>query len=72
MTTAPATIAELAKAVCEVVGFAGGIERDLSKPDGTPRKLMSGAKLRAMGWHPRIGLREGLAQAYASFLEQSV
>ena len=66
------TIAELAKAVCEVVGFAGSIERDLSKPDGTPRKLMSGAKLRAMGWHPRIGLREGLANAYASFLKQSV
>ena len=65
------TIVELAQAVCEVVGFAGGIERDLSKPDGTPRKLMSGDKLRAMGWRPRIGLREGIAASYASFLQQN-
>jgi GDP-L-fucose synthase len=65
------TIAELAKTVCEAVGFTGAIERDLSKPDGTPRKLMSGDKLRAMGWRPRIGLGEGLADAYAAFLDQA-
>jgi GDP-L-fucose synthase len=65
------TIAELAKTVCEAVGFTGAIERDLSKPDGTPRKLMSGDKLRALGWRPRIGLREGLADAYAAFLKQN-
>ncbi len=64
------TIAELAETVCEAVGFTGAIERDLSKPDGTPRKLMSGDKLRALGWRPRIGLREGLADAYAAFLKQ--
>ena len=64
------TIAELAETVCEAVGFAGAIERDLSKPDGTPRKLMSGDKLRALGWQPRIGLREGLADAYVAFLKQ--
>ncbi len=52
------------------VGFKGEIVRDPSKPDGTPRKLMSGDKLRALGWRPRIGLREGLADAYAAFLEQ--
>ena len=66
------TIAELAKVVCAAVGFAGGIEYDLSKPDGTPRKLMSGAKLHAMGWRPRIGLRQGITEAYASFLKQNV
>jgi len=65
------TIAELAKVVCDAVGFAGAIERDLSKPDGTPRKLMSGEKLRELGWRPRIGLREGLADAYAAFLRQN-
>ena len=65
------TIAELAQAVCKAVGFTGDIERDLSKPDGTPRKLMSGDKLRAMGWRPRIGLGEGLADAYAAFLDQA-
>ena len=64
------TIAELAKTVCEVVGFTGTIERDLSKPDGTPRKLMSGDKLRGMGWRPRIGLTQGIADAYAAFLDQ--
>ncbi len=62
------TIAELAQIVCEVVGFSGEIVHDLSKPDGTPRKLMSGNKLRAMGWRPRIDLREGTANAYAAFL----
>jgi GDP-L-fucose synthase len=65
------TIAELAKSVCDAVGFTGAIERDLSKPDGTPRKLMSGDKLRALGWRPHIGLREGLADAYAAFLKQN-
>lgn len=62
------TILELAQAVCEVVGFDGTITRDLSKPDGTPRKLMAGDKLRALGWRPRISLRDGLADAYAAFL----
>jgi len=62
------TIAELAQAVCDVVGFEGTITRDLSKPDGTPRKLMAGDKLRALGWRPRISLKDGLADAYAAFL----
>ncbi|MGB3166568.1 MAG: GDP-L-fucose synthase [Alteraurantiacibacter sp.] len=61
-------IIELAEMVCEVVGFAGGITKDTTKPDGTPRKLMSGDKLRAMGWQPRIGLRDGIADAYRAFL----
>jgi GDP-L-fucose synthase len=61
-------IIELAKLVCEVVGFRGDITTDTSKPDGTPRKLMSGAKLAAMGWRPKIGLREGIEHAYAGFL----
>jgi len=66
------TILELARLVCEVVGFEGGIERDLSKPDGTPRKLMSADKMRALGWGPTIALRDGLAQTYAWFLANSV
>jgi len=61
-------IIELAQLVCEVVGFSGTITTDTSKPDGTPRKLMSGAKLAGMGWRPRIGLREGVEHAYAEFL----
>lgn len=61
-------IAALAELVSDVVGFNGRIVYDKSKPDGTPRKLMSGEKLKALGWQPRIGLRDGLANAYAAFL----
>lgn len=63
------TILELTRLVAHVVGFQGQIRSDLSKPDGSPRKLMSGEKLRSLGWAPRIGLHEGLADAYQSFLE---
>ena len=63
------TILELAELVCEVVGFRGEIVRDTSKPDGTPRKLMSGDKLAGLGWTPRIGLREGVEATYRWFLE---
>jgi GDP-L-fucose synthase len=62
------TIAELARVVAEVVGFPGATVFDASKPDGTPRKLLDGEKLRALGWRPRIGLREGIADAYRVFL----
>ncbi|MBR2690417.1 MAG: GDP-L-fucose synthase [Aquamicrobium sp.] len=58
------TILELARLVCEVVGFEGEIITDTSKPDGTPRKLMSADKLRGMGWKPKISLREGLERTY--------
>lgn len=61
-------ILELAQLVCRVVGFGGGIVTDISRPDGTPRKLMSSERISGMGWHPRIGLEEGIAGAYASFL----
>jgi GDP-L-fucose synthase len=62
------TILELARLVCEVVGFEGGVVTDPSRPDGTPRKLMSADKLRGMGWEPSIGLRDGVADAYRWFL----
>lgn len=64
-------IAELAALICEVVGFAGAIEHDLTKPDGTPRKLLDGRRMAALGWRPRIALREGIAGAYAAFLQQA-
>ena len=63
------TILELTRMVCDVVGFEGEIVHDLSKKDGTPRKLMSADKLRALGWQPRIGLQQGLAETYQWFLE---
>ena len=61
-------IGDLAALVAEVVGFGGAIEHDPAKPDGTPRKLMDSAKIAALGWNPRIGLREGIADAYRDFL----
>lgn len=63
-------ISELAQIISDVVGFEGKLEFDTSKPDGTPRKLMSGDKLAALGWIPKIGLKSGLAMAYDDFLEQ--
>jgi GDP-L-fucose synthase len=62
------SIHELASLVAETVGFAGAILTDPSKPDGTPRKLLDISLIRESGWSPRIGLREGLAAAYADFL----
>ena len=64
------TILELTQLVCEVVGFSGEIIHDLSKPDGTPRKLMSADKLRGMGWAPSISLVDGVRGTYDWFLEQ--
>ena len=63
------SILELTQLVCRVVGYEGRIVHDLSKPDGTPRKLMSADKLRAMGWSPSISLEAGVAQTYRWFLE---
>ncbi len=62
------TILELTQMVCRVVGFEGAIINDLSKPDGTPRKLMSADKLRGLGWTPKIGLEDGIRSAYDAFL----
>jgi GDP-L-fucose synthase len=63
------TIADLARAIGRVVGYAGDIRFDATKPDGTPRKLMDSGRLNKLGWTPRVRLEEGLAQAYEDFLE---
>jgi len=64
------TIRELTELVAEVTGFTGRIVWDSTKPDGTPRKLMDVSRLSALGWKARIGLREGVAKTYASFLAE--
>ncbi len=61
------TILELTRLVCDVVGFKGDIVHDLTKPDGTPRKLMSADKIRGLGWRPSIGLEAGLSSTYEWF-----
>ena len=60
-------IINLAKLVCEVVGFEGEIRTDPTKPDGTMRKLMSGETLKAMGWEPAVELPDGIASVYRDF-----
>ncbi|TCN42807.1 GDP-L-fucose synthase [Kribbella orskensis] len=64
------TIRELAELVARVVGYTGAIGNDLSKPDGTPRKLLDVSRLRALGWKPATDLERGVASTYAWYLEQ--
>ena len=63
------SIADLAALVKQAVGYAGDIVYDSSKPDGTPRKLVDTGRITSLGWKPRIGLEEGIRDAYAWFLE---
>ncbi|QIM53993.1 GDP-L-fucose synthase [Hydrogenophaga crocea] len=65
------SIAELAQLVARVVGYSGRLSFDSTKPDGTPRKLMSSARLEALGWKARITLETGLVSAYQDFLNRS-
>jgi GDP-L-fucose synthase len=62
------TIKELAHKIAKTVGFSGQIKFDLSKPDGTPRKLLDSSKLRSLGWSSSIKIDDGLALAYKDFL----
>jgi GDP-L-fucose synthase len=64
-------IAELAELIRDVVDFRGELRFDTSKPDGTPRKLLDVSRLQALGWTPRIPLREGVAATYRWLLEGS-
>ncbi len=61
-------IIDLTRLVMEVIGYDGPIVHDLSKPDGTPRKLLDTARLTALGWRPTIALRDGIAATYQAFL----
>jgi GDP-L-fucose synthase len=63
------SIAELAKLICEVVGFEGRLSFDTSKPDGTHRKLLDTRKLDTLGWRARIDLIDGLKDAYGEFID---
>ena len=64
------TIAELAQQIAAVVGFAGELAFDRSRPDGTPRKLLDCSRIHALGWRARTPLAEGLRLAYADFLSR--
>jgi GDP-L-fucose synthase len=64
------TIKDLALLIKDVIGYNGNIEHDLSKPDGTPRKLMDVQKLHSLGWKAQTGLREGIEKVYREFSQQ--
>ena len=63
------TIAELAKAVGQAVGYQGVISFDSSKPDGAPRKWMDSSRINHLDWLPMIKLKEGLELAYKAYLQ---
>ncbi|HEY0059347.1 MAG TPA: GDP-L-fucose synthase [Flavisolibacter sp.] len=63
------SIKDLAEVVKKVVGFDKPVEYDLTKPDGTPRKLLDVSKLHALGWMHSIGLEEGIRSTYKEFIK---
>ena len=63
------SIRELAETVADVVGYEGELVFDSTKPDGTPRKLLDNSRIEALGWRASVPLKEGLAEAYAWFVE---
>jgi GDP-L-fucose synthase len=65
------TIRQLAQTISEVVGYQGGIGFDVTKPDGTARKLMDSGRLNSLGWKAKVNLRDGLTQAYQDYLVNS-
>jgi len=60
-------IGELALLIKDIVGYNGNIVHDLSKPDGTPRKLMDVSKLHNLGWKHGINLQDGLKRVYSDY-----
>ena len=62
------SIRELANIVSEVVGYKGKIEYDMSKPNGTPRKLLDVSKIESLGWKAKVSLVDGIRETYSYFL----
>lgn len=58
------SILDLAKMIKKIVGFEGDIVTDLSKPDGTPRKLLDMSQLKNIGWNSTISLADGITSTY--------
>ncbi|MCX7816779.1 MAG: GDP-L-fucose synthase [Syntrophales bacterium] len=65
-------VKELALLIKDIVGFKGNVDHDLSKPDGTPRKLLDISKLRQLGWAPKTPLEEGIRKTFEWYLKSGV
>lgn len=63
------SIRALGELVAEIVGYTGSLTQDVSKPDGTPRKLLDVSRIAALGWQPSVSLRDGIEQTYRWFVE---
>ncbi len=63
-------VKELAQIVKSIIGYEGSIQHDLSKPDGTPRKLMDVSKLHGLGWRHKIPLEKGIREVYNNLKDQ--
>jgi GDP-L-fucose synthase len=64
------TIKELAIAVKDAVGYTGKLEFDVTKPDGTPRKLLDCSKIHSLGWCHKVDMQEGIRLAYEDFCKR--
>lgn len=66
------SVAEIAQLVKETVGYRGALIPSPGQPTGTPRKLLDNSKLRALGWEPKVGIREALDRTFSYFLKNVV
>ncbi len=64
------TIRDLALLIKRIVGYDGTIEHDLTKPDGTPKKLLDVCRMKTLGWEAKIGLEEGIRQVYDQYRKE--
>jgi len=65
------SIKELALTIADIVGYEGVIDWDLSKPDGTPRKLLDSSRMRSLGWKPEVDFKDGLKETYNWYLKHA-
>jgi GDP-L-fucose synthase len=66
------SVNELAAIISRVIGYKGTIKWDISKPDGTPRKLLDNSRIRAFGWKPTVEFEDGLRTTYQWFIENTI
>ena len=65
-------ISELAELISKIVSYSGEIKFDVSKPDGTPRKLLDVTRINNLGWKPKTNLEEGIALSYKWFIDNNI